>query len=310
MNYQTNNPVISVVVPCRNHAEELQRCLQGLTRQVVDHPYEIIVVDSANDPTVANVVAKFCGVRLVRSRAGLLAGGARNLGAEHATGRYLAFIDADCIPEPGWLAAAVSALDQGAQFIGGAILDAYPFHPIAVADNLLQFVDFHPNRPNGAASYFPGCNIALSQTNFQILGGFPIDVPTGQDVLFSSKAAQQWSNRICFVSEMRVRHSGRTYLREYWQHQEKFGYARGYLNIQLHPIYRRLGGLTILALPIAMKRLVYITLRTIQWNPLGLIKIIFLLPILLIGLFAWTKGFNDGCRAAPPVSPQFISTKI
>jgi glycosyltransferase involved in cell wall biosynthesis len=298
MKHPANSPLISVVVPCRGHANELKNCLRGLQEQTTSSPFEIIVVDSASDTAVANVVTAFPSVRLVRSQLGLLPGGARNLGAQHARGEYLAFTDADCIPDPGWLAAAFKALNAGAIVVGGPVLDARPFHPIAVADNLLQFIDDSPHRPDGAVSYFPGCNFAISRTAFYELGGFAIPLPAGEDVLLSSAAATRWPGRVRFVRDIRVRHAGRTNLSAFWRHQEAFGFYRGHLGLRLRPIYQRLGGRTMLAVPIACKRLGYIVFRTVQWNPVGLLRIIVLLPILLLGLAAWVKGFLRGCRMA------------
>lgn len=298
MNYPANSPLISVVVPCRGHANELKNCLRGLQEQTTTSSFEIIVVDSASDTAVVNVVAAFPIIRLVRSQSGLLPGAARNLGAQHAQGYYLAFTDADCIPEPEWLAAAITAFNGGAAVVGGSVLDARPFHPIAVADNLLQFSDDSPHRPDGAVSYVPGCNFVITRTAFYELGGFLTTVPVGEDVLFSSAAARRWPGGILFVRGMRVRHIGRTHLRAFWQHQEVFGFHRGRLGLRLPPSYQHLGSQAILAVPIACKRLGYIVFRTVQWNPIGLLRIVVLLPILLLGLAAWVKGFRRGCRMA------------
>lgn len=298
MKYSANLPLISVVVPCRGHANELKNCLRGLQEQTTTSPFEIIVVDSAPDTAVVNVVAAFPTIRLVRSQSELLPGAARNLGAQHAQGRYLAFTDADCIPESGWLAAAIEAFNSGTTVVGGAVLDAHPFHPIAVADNLLQFTDYSPHRPDGVVSRFPGCNFAISRTAFYELGGFSTDLPSGEDVLLSSAAATRWPGGIRFMRDMRVRHTGRTDLYAFWRHQEVFGFYRGRLGLRLRPIYQRLGGRAMLAVPIACRRLGYIVFRTVQWNPFGLLRIIVLLPILLLGLAAWVKGFRRGCRMA------------
>lgn len=298
MQHQTNSLSISVVVPCRGHANELKNCLLGLQEQTTTSPYEIIIVDSAEDQEVANVVAAYPYVHLVRSQLELLPGDARNLGARHARGEYLAFTDADCIPDSGWLAAALAALNTGATAVGGPVLDAYPHNPIAVADNLLQFPDLSPRRPDGAASYFPGCNFAISKTAFYELGGFPTGLPAGEDVLFFTAAVKRWPDNLRFVKAMRIRHTGRTGLRSFWRHQELFGFYRGRLGLRMRPIYQRLGSRAILAVPIACSRLGYIIFRTVQWNPAGLIRVVFLLPILMFGLAAWVKGFRRGCRMA------------
>ena len=296
MKQQRSFPIATIVVPCRGHARQLASCLRGLEQQVSTSPYEIIVVDSAADPAVATVVGRFPMVFLVRSQLGLLPSAARNLGVSQARGRYLAFTDADCVPEPQWLQSAIEALRAGAKVVGGPVLDALPFHPIAVADNLLQFADFPQKRPDGAASYFPGCNVALGRDEFHQLGGFPhTTLQAGEDTLFCEAATARWPDGIRFVQGMRVRHTGRTNFIAFWKHQESFGFCRGALGLKLRTLYKNLGKWSVMTTPVACKRLSYIVFRTMQWHPVGLVRIILLLPVLLIGLAAWARGFRRGC---------------
>src|SRR5512137_55475 len=93
---------LSIIIPCLGQAHELSYCLQGLEKQKGALRFEVIVVDSASDPAVQAAAARFPGVQLVRSPDRLSAGAARNLGAERASAEVLGFMDADCIPEPGW----------------------------------------------------------------------------------------------------------------------------------------------------------------------------------------------------------------
>jgi GT2 family glycosyltransferase len=291
-------PAISVVVPCRDHAKELTSCLQALEGQLPARDYEVIVVDSAGDRTVAEAAARFPAVRLVRSESALLAGEARNLGAWHARAPYLAFTDADCVPDPGWLPAALGALQAGAALAGGPVLDVRPLHPIAAADNLLQFADFGPRRSDGPAAYLAGCNLAVRRAAFEQLGGFP--AMTGEDTLLSSAAGARWPGAVRYVRDMRVSHAGRARLRAFWEHQEAFGFIRGREGLRLRPVYRRLGRRSALAAPIVLKRLVYIATRTARWRPSAMPRLVVFLPFLLLGLAGWCKGFLRGCRAAAP----------
>src|SRR5688572_5665977 len=89
----SNEPVMSVIIPCRNHAAELSRCLSTVLAQELADAFEVIVVDSAADERVAAVVSQHVTARIVRSPDPLLPGQARNLGAAQARGIYLAFID-------------------------------------------------------------------------------------------------------------------------------------------------------------------------------------------------------------------------
>src|SRR3546814_4316499 len=64
--------------------------------------YEVILVDNGSlDESLA--IAQSCkGVRLfVEKRPGSYA--ARNLGISAARGEYVAFMDSDCVVDPGWL---------------------------------------------------------------------------------------------------------------------------------------------------------------------------------------------------------------
>jgi glycosyltransferase involved in cell wall biosynthesis len=99
---------VSIIVPCREHARELRSCLQGLQNQDGQIEFEVLVVDSDCDRDVATVAQGFSLAKLVRPPRGmpLSAGAARNLGVEHAAATVLGMIDADCVPEQGWVEAA------------------------------------------------------------------------------------------------------------------------------------------------------------------------------------------------------------
>ncbi len=288
-------PVASVVIPCRDHARELARCLRTLVVQSCEGGFEIIVVDAAADPAVAAVVGCHPEVRIVRSPAALLPGAARNLGAENAKGRWLLFIDADCVAEPGWLPAAIAALAQGARLVGGSVRHGQPWHPVAVIDNLMQFSDLAPGRPGGAAPPLPSCNLAIARDDFLALGGFP-DLPAGEDILFYNRAAGRWPGQTRFVPAMRVRHFGRATLRQLWRHQELFGFARGLYGLELKPVYRHLGRFALIAPAVGVKRLSYLVQRAGRWHPVSLVQMTLFLPILLYAMGAWCYGFRRGCR--------------
>lgn len=94
-------PTVSVVIPYFRQQAELDRTLSALRRQTYPADrLEIIVVDdgSPEPPTVPE------GVRVLRQDDdGFRAAAARNLGARHATGSVLVFLDADTTPEPDYV---------------------------------------------------------------------------------------------------------------------------------------------------------------------------------------------------------------
>jgi len=95
---------VTVVVPVRDRPRQLDRLLRALAQPGSDHVPEVIVVDdaSADQDRTADVVAANGG-RLLRRPTRGGAPAARNDGAAAATAPFIAFLDSDCVPEPGWL---------------------------------------------------------------------------------------------------------------------------------------------------------------------------------------------------------------
>jgi glycosyltransferase involved in cell wall biosynthesis len=288
---------ISVIIPCKGHATELRNCLSGLSRMVEDVPSEVIVVDSHSDPKVLATVHDFPEIKIIRSNLKLTAGPARNFGAKQSAGSYLAFLDADCIPADSWLKAAYDEMEKGARMVGGPVIDELPSHPIAAADNLLQFADLGPGRPFGIAELLPGCNLAVRKEVFWGLNGFP-DSPPIEDSLFTAAVYSCWPGFCRFVPEMRVAHKGRITLNGFWHHQKKFGYARGVYGFRVKTHQQELASKLIFLPLVILKRMIYVFNRTHRWNSDFLIRNYFLLPIIALGQLSWAIGFRHGCRIA------------
>lgn len=294
-------PVVSCVVPCKG-AGTLRDALASLHDQDLAEPYDVVVVDGWWDDAVASLCAEFPRVRLVRSRDKLVPGPARNLGVAHASSEYLAFTDADCVVERGFLSAAKRALDAGVRLAGGPVLDALPWwRVVARADNLSQFADFPPTRPGGRAAYFPGCNMAMRKADFLAVGGFPdTGMPAGEDTLLCVAASERWPGEdgVRFVPDMRVRHRGRSDLSGFLAHQEFFGYCRGTVGMRV-PAWQRAWGRRWWMVPaVTGKRYVYMLQRTAQWHPAGLAKAAALSPLVVWGMFRFAVGFRRGCLEA------------
>jgi mycofactocin system glycosyltransferase len=92
-------PEVTVVIPVRDRADMLDRCLSS-----VDGPYPVLVVDdgSRDARAVAKVVARHGATLLRRTRNGG-PGVARNTALERVRTDLVAFLDSDCVPPPGWI---------------------------------------------------------------------------------------------------------------------------------------------------------------------------------------------------------------
>ena len=104
-------PLVSVIVPVFNGARFVREALDSILNQTYQ-PVEIIVVDDGSNDATAEVLDEF-GPRVRRvSQAHSGQSVARNRGVELATGRYLAFLDADDLWPAEKLAAQVTILEE------------------------------------------------------------------------------------------------------------------------------------------------------------------------------------------------------
>lgn len=102
---KTNRPDISVVVPARNAEAQIRRCLESIRRC---EPAEIIVVDGESTDKTREIAQELADSVLSDSGGGVAL--ARNLGAEAARNRFVAFIDVDIELPPGALGTLLDEL--------------------------------------------------------------------------------------------------------------------------------------------------------------------------------------------------------
>ncbi len=289
-------PALSIVIPCFDAPEDLARCLAGFQAQDTRAPYEVIVVDSGLSDAVSEA-ARRAGVRVVRGSDKLKAGAARNLGARYARAARLAFVDTDTVPATSWLGEAVHCLDRGTELVGGSIVDQHFWHPVASVDNQLQFNNAGPGRPAGPVDYLPAAHLVMTRAAFDAVNGFPDDA-RGQDLRFTQAVAKQFPGKVRFEPALQVAHAGRRTLAEMLEHHRRFGEARGRLGLALKPSHQRWCKYHAAFPLIVLRRLVYVMSTTARWRPTALLRTLLYMPLLLLGLCAWTFGFIHGCRRA------------
>jgi glycosyltransferase involved in cell wall biosynthesis len=103
-------PRISVIVAVYNEAQHLDRCLRTLLAQ--RYPgVEVIVVDDGSQDATLVIAARYPVMLLSQPHRGPAL--ARNLGARHATGEILAFVDGDMHFAPDFLEALTRPIRDG-----------------------------------------------------------------------------------------------------------------------------------------------------------------------------------------------------
>ena len=90
---QHTNPLVSVIIPCYNHAQFLPDAIRSVQQQTYS-PVEIVVVNDGSTDDTETVAKQFDTVKhIYQTNRGLSA--ARNTGIEHSSGEFLVFLDAD-----------------------------------------------------------------------------------------------------------------------------------------------------------------------------------------------------------------------
>ena len=170
---------ISVIVPARGAERTLPRTLAALEAQRGAPPFEVEVVEDEAGEGPAR---------------------ARNRGAARTRAPLLAFTDADCFPEPDWLARGARASEE-ADLVQGAVLPERPPGPF---DRTVWV-----RRPHGL---FESANLFVRRSLFERLNGFerwlvPQDgKELGEDVLFGWRA-RRIGARVTFAPDAVVRHA-------------------------------------------------------------------------------------------------------
>ena len=114
-------PELAVVIPHYNDLVRLGKCLDALAPQVMaaGAAVEVVVVDNDSPADLGPLTAAHPWARFVTETT-KGAAAARNRGVAETRAPFLAFLDSDCVPGPGWLATA-RALRGTADVIGGRI---------------------------------------------------------------------------------------------------------------------------------------------------------------------------------------------
>jgi glycosyltransferase involved in cell wall biosynthesis len=89
--------LISVIVPFYNAEQYIENCIEVLTKQIFEKPYEIVMINDASTDRSTELVKKynFSNISLYSLASNSGPAAARNLGLKKAKGQYIYFFDVD-----------------------------------------------------------------------------------------------------------------------------------------------------------------------------------------------------------------------
>jgi GT2 family glycosyltransferase len=222
---------ISVVIPTFDRPAELERCLDGVVAMRGAGPdLEVVVVNDGGAPLPAPVrerLRPLLDLTVVEQhRAGPAA--ARNAGAERARGDVVAFLDDDCVPDAGWLAALAARFSTDPEVaIGGRTINALPHNPFSSASQLLiDYLYAQQNEDGARATFLASNNLAMPRSALLAIGGFDVTFrrPAGEDRDLCDRW-QRAGHRMVFAPEAIVQHAHALGPRAFWR--QHFDYGRG-----------------------------------------------------------------------------------
>jgi GT2 family glycosyltransferase len=226
-------PGVSVIVCTYNGAETLEGCLRALQKQ--NYPdYEIIVVDDGSTDETRKVLSRFKDLR-VRHQDNQGLGVARNEGIRMAENDYVAFTDADCMPDADWLSFLVRAIrEEGVGAAGGPNISPPARDWVQATVAAAPGSPSHVLLSDSRAEHVPGCNMIFEKDALAAIGGFdPVYRKAGDDVDVCWKLLDL-GYEIAFAPSAVVWHHRRFTTGAYDSQQSGYGEAEALLRFR-HP---------------------------------------------------------------------------
>jgi hypothetical protein len=177
-------PTISFIIPVRNDAERLGRCLATIRANTYPaRLVEIVVVDNDSTDGSADMACR-SGAKVVRV-GGHIVSELRNQGVLASSGDFLAFVDADHAIGPDWIVSAVATLTANINAGAVGALCAAPRDGTWVQ----RSYDLLRRRQPGVrdVEWLGSGNMVVRRQAFETVGGFDRTLHACEDVDLCSR---------------------------------------------------------------------------------------------------------------------------
>ena len=175
---------VSVIIPF-TRADRVRKAIESVRQQDTRCVFELILVGKKE-----SFVGPFDGVVGLPQERQPLPGEARNIGARHARGKHLLFLDDDCHADGKWMDGNVAFLKthDGMGAVGGKIVgvsDSY----FGLCTDYANFWRQQNNRPRKTDQLYTA-TLGVKKDVFEAIGGFSETLAVGEDVDFVRRLAR------------------------------------------------------------------------------------------------------------------------
>lgn len=207
--------------------------------------FEVIVVDDGSDEIPLDQIRSISeDIRLTLvSQPNSGPAAARNCGARHARGKFLAFTDDDCCVDPRWLESFEKQCERTPDcMFGGRTENVLKGDACAITSQIIVDVVYrHKNRDPRDARFFASNNIVVSATRYSEISGFLASFRAAEDREFCDRWLHQ-GGRMVYVPEAVIYHAHRMNVRGFCR--QHFTYGRGAYQYHKMRSERRSGSMT------------------------------------------------------------------
>jgi glycosyltransferase involved in cell wall biosynthesis len=207
-----NTPLVSIIIPCYNHARYLGDAIKGASEQTHSR-VQIVVVDDGSFDNTFEVASRYPDVFVVRQQNRGVSQ-ARNVGFQYSSGEYVLFLDADdrltptavethlrCFaehPEAGFVVGDIDLISEDGSYLRS------PRWPDLATDQYEQLlkVDHVANT----------IAVMFRRSVFEAVGGFDLSRSGGEDyeLLLRTARAFAGAQHRCTVAQYRRHRSNTT----------------------------------------------------------------------------------------------------
>jgi glycosyltransferase involved in cell wall biosynthesis len=209
------------VIPVLDERLRLPHLLDALVHQQGAPDLEVVVVDNGSTDGTPDIAAAHpLRPKVVREPArGPYA--ARNAGWAAASGELIAFTDADCRPDAGWVAGGCRAIAAGADLVGGAIIQQGSDHP-TVWERYDRATYLRQDRFVSDQGFAATANLFIKDAVLDAVGPFRPELVASGDLELCWRAAEA-GFVLAYAPDAIVRHHPRASFRETWALHRKLG---------------------------------------------------------------------------------------